>query len=101
MCNQHKPSHQTPAGLLHPLPVPHHPWSYISLDFITGLPSSNGHTTILMVVDRFSKMAQFIPLPKLSSAKETAELVLKHMVCLDGLTEDVVSDHPVHIHLLS
>lgn len=30
-----------------------------------------------MVVDRFSKMAQFIPLLKLSSAKETAELVLK------------------------
>lgn len=96
MCNQHKPSHQTPVGLLHPLPVPH-PWSLISLDFFTGLPSSNGHTTILMMVDRFSKMA----LPKLSSAKETAELVLKHVFCLHGLTEDVVSDHPVYIHLLA
>ena len=36
----------TPPGLLQPLPVPHCP-SNISLDFITGLPSSEGNTTVL------------------------------------------------------
>ena len=92
VCSQHKPSHQAPAGLLQPLPVPHRPWSHISLDFVTGLPPSQGHTTILTVVDRFSKMAHFIPLPKLPSAKETAELILQHVFRLHGLPVDVVSD---------
>ncbi|KAF7641169.1 hypothetical protein LDENG_00290730 [Lucifuga dentata] len=32
VCNQHKPSHHSPAGLLQPLPMPHRPWSHISLD---------------------------------------------------------------------
>ena len=92
ICNQHKASHQAPAGLLRPLPVPHRPWSHISLDFVTGLPSSQGHTVILTVVDRFSKMAHFVPLPKLPSAKETAQLMLLHVFRLHGLPADVVSD---------
>ncbi|XP_027132312.1 uncharacterized protein K02A2.6-like [Larimichthys crocea] len=88
------PGHPGPLCLVHllPLPVPHRPWSHISLDFVTGLPPSQGHTTILTVVDRFSKMAHFIPLPKLPSAKETAELVLQHIFWLHGLPVDVVSD---------
>ncbi|KAI3351468.1 hypothetical protein L3Q82_020314, partial [Scortum barcoo] len=45
-----------------PLPVPRRPWSHISLDFVTGLPPSHGHTAILTVVDRFSKMAHFVHL---------------------------------------
>ena len=92
VCSQHKVSHQAPAGLLHPLPVPHRPWSHISLDFVTGLPPSHGHTTILTVVDRFSKLAHFVPLPKLPSAKETAELVLQHVFRIHGLPVDAVSD---------
>ena len=91
-CNQQKPTLQAPAGLLHPLPVPHRPWSHISLDFVTGLPPSSGNTTMLTVVDRFSKMAHFVPLPKLPSAKGTAKLLLKHVVRLHGIPVDVVSD---------
>ncbi|KAK9513191.1 hypothetical protein VZT92_026747 [Zoarces viviparus] len=87
VCNQHKPSRLAPAGLLRPLPVPH-----ISLDFVTGLPLSEGHTVILTVVDRFSKLAHFIPLPKLPSAKETAELICLHIFRLHGIPIDIVSD---------
>lgn len=92
VCAQHKPSRQAPAGLLHTLPVPRRPWSHISLDFVTGLPKSEGNTVILTVVDRFSKMAHFIPLSKLPSAKETAELMLQHVFRLHGLPTDIVSD---------
>ena len=88
-CNQQKPTLQAPAGLLHPLPVPHSPWSHISLDFVTGLPPSSSNTTILTVVDQFSKMAHFVPLPKLPSAKGTAKLLLKHVVRLHGIPVDV------------
>jgi hypothetical protein len=76
VCSQKKTRRQAQAGLLQPLPVPHHPWSHISLNFVTGLPPSDGNTTIVTMVDRFSKAAHFIPLPKSPSAKETAQLMV-------------------------
>jgi len=92
VCARNKTSRQRPSGLLRPLPVPHRPWSDISLDFVTGLPPSQGNTTILTIVDRFSKMVHFVPLPKLPSARETAEAVLFHVLRLHGFPRDVVSD---------
>lgn len=65
---------------------------HVALDFITELPPSNGFTVILVVVDQFSKAAHFIPLPKLSSAPETAQLVAQHVFCHHGLPQDVASD---------
>jgi len=91
-CAQHKAARHAPSGLLQPLPIPHRPWSHVSLNFVTGLPPSDGNTTILTIVDRFSKTAQFVPLPKLPSAKETAELMLHHVFRLHGLPCDIVSD---------
>uniref|UniRef100_A0A3Q2DRC9 DUF4939 domain-containing protein n=1 Tax=Cyprinodon variegatus TaxID=28743 RepID=A0A3Q2DRC9_CYPVA len=52
------------------------PWSHISLDFVTGLPLSQGKAVILTIVDRFSKAAHFVPLPKLPTAAETADLLV-------------------------
>ncbi|CDQ76181.1 unnamed protein product [Oncorhynchus mykiss] len=50
------------SGLLRPLPIPSRPWSHIALDFVPGLPPSNGNSVILtIIIDRFSK-AHFIPL---------------------------------------
>lgn len=40
-----KSSHQPPASLLHPLPVPRYPWSHIAVDFVTGLPPSKGKSS--------------------------------------------------------
>src|SRR3984957_12229420 len=37
------------------------PWNSISIDFIEHLPSSSGYTSILVVVDRLTKQAIFIP----------------------------------------
>ena len=92
VCNRNKTPSRPPAGLLQPLPVPHRPWSHIAMDFVTGLPQSGKYTAILTVVDRFSKMAHFVPLPRLPSAKETAQLVLDHIFRLHGLPKDVVTD---------
>ncbi|KAI2644146.1 Transposon Tf2-6 polyprotein [Labeo rohita] len=75
-----------------PLPIPSRPWSHLALDFVSGLPPSRGNTVILTVVDRFSKAAHFIPLPKLPSAKETAQVVVDHVSRIHGLPLDVVSD---------
>ena len=91
-CARSKHSNRPPAGLLRPLPVPHRPWSHIALDFVTGLPVSEGNTCILTVVDRFSKAVHFIPLTKLPTAKETAELLITHVFKIHGLPQDIVSD---------
>ncbi|KAI2655839.1 Transposon Tf2-6 polyprotein [Labeo rohita] len=78
-CNMTKSSHQRPAGLLQPLPIPQRPWSHIAMDFVTDLPASNGFTTILTVIDRFSKACRLIPLTKLPSAWETAKAFCQQM----------------------
>ncbi|KAL0171115.1 hypothetical protein M9458_031427, partial [Cirrhinus mrigala] len=92
VCNTTKASRQLPAGLLQPLPVPKRPWSHIAVDFITDLPPSQGHTTILSVIDRFSKGCRLIPLPKLPTALETAEALCNTVFRFYGLPEDIVSD---------
>ena len=62
-CARFKVPPVKPGGLLHPLPIPSQPWEEISIDLITDLPvTKNKHSLILTVVDRFSKMAHFIPL---------------------------------------
>ncbi|KAI4902742.1 hypothetical protein NFI96_001724, partial [Prochilodus magdalenae] len=62
------------------------------MDFITGLPMSRGNSVILVIVDRFSKAARFIGLPKLPSAQETARIVLQQVVRYHGIPTDIVSD---------
>ena len=87
VCDRNKTSSLAPMGLLQPLPVPQRPWSHISLDFVTGLPPSKGNTTVLTVVDRFTKMVHFILLLKLPSAKETAEVMLRHVFRIHGFCQ--------------
>ena len=45
-CARSKSNHQAPAGLLNPLPIPSRPWSYVAVDFVSGLPVSEDNTTI-------------------------------------------------------
>ncbi|KAL0192230.1 hypothetical protein M9458_010526, partial [Cirrhinus mrigala] len=91
-CNITKSSHQRPSGLLQPLPIPQRPWSHIAIDFITDLPPSNNYTTILTVIDRFSKACRIIPLTKLPTAWETAEVLLNQVFRHFGIPDDIVSD---------
>ena len=88
ICAHGKSSHRAPAGL----PVPHRPWSHIAVDFVTGLPPSDGNTVVLTIVDRFSKAVHFVPLSKLPSALETANLLVLHVFWLHGIPQDIVSD---------
>ena len=68
VCAQCKAPRHLPRGKLQPLPVPQRPWSHLSVDFLTDLPPSQGYTTILVVVDRFSKSCRLLPLPGLPTA---------------------------------
>ncbi|KAK2906403.1 hypothetical protein Q8A73_010346 [Channa argus] len=89
-CARGKTPKTPPNGLLQPLPIPSCPWSHNALDFVTGLPPSHGNTTILTIVDCFSKAVHFVPLPKLPTAKETAQLLTQHVLRLHGIPHDIV-----------
>jgi small neutral amino acid transporter SnatA (MarC family) len=51
-----------------------------------------GHTQIMVVVDRFSKMAHFIALTKTVTAKDAAQAFLKEVWKLYGLPKSIISD---------
>ncbi|XP_064820261.1 delta-type opioid receptor-like [Oncorhynchus masou masou] len=85
ICARNKTSNKPSSCLLRPRPIPSHPWSHIALDF-TGLPPSSINTGILTIIDRFSKAAHFIPLSKLPSARETANLLTLRKRCPHSMT---------------
>uniref|UniRef100_A0A4W5K0J5 Gypsy retrotransposon integrase-like protein 1 n=1 Tax=Hucho hucho TaxID=62062 RepID=A0A4W5K0J5_9TELE len=92
VCAQCKAPRNLPRGKLQPLPVPQRPWSHLSVDMLTDLPPSQGNTTILVVVDRFSKSCRLLPLPGLPTALQTAEALFTHVFRNYGVPEDIVSD---------
>ncbi|KAK3534470.1 hypothetical protein QTP86_015176 [Hemibagrus guttatus] len=92
MCAQARTSRQLLEGLLEPLPIPRCPWSHLSVDFLTDLLDSGGFTTVMVVVDRFSKGCKLIPLKGLPTAMQSAEAMFNHVFCNFGLPEDIVSD---------
>ncbi len=91
-CAISKSPRHLPSGKLLPLPVPNRPWSHLGVDFITDLPPSDGNTSILVIVDRFSKSCRLLPLKGLPTAMETAELLFNQVFRYYGIPEDVVSD---------
>jgi len=92
-CAATKTSNQKPAGLLHPLPIPGKPWQHIGIDFVGPLPmTSDFFNSVLVVTDKFSKMAHFIPTTINVDAKQTARLLIDNVVKFHGLPEAIISD---------
>ncbi|KAK9073457.1 hypothetical protein SSX86_007781 [Deinandra increscens subsp. villosa] len=98
VCQTTKISPHKPYGLLQPLPVPDNTWEAISMDFITKLPSSRGKTAIWVIVDRLSKFAHFVALPRHYTAVSLASLFLREIYKLHGLPKTIISDRdPIFI----
>ena len=53
---QNKVQHQKKVEELHPLNIPQGLWQEISIDIVGPLSRSNGKNTIVVIVDRFTKM---------------------------------------------
>ncbi|KAL4297251.1 hypothetical protein GQ457_12G025690 [Hibiscus cannabinus] len=92
ICQRMKIDNLAPAGLLQPLPIPQQVFEDISLDFITGLPRSNGKEAILVVVDRLTKYGNFFALPRHYDAQYIAKVLVQGIVKLHGIPRSMVSD---------
>ena len=78
-----------------PLLIPSRPWTNVTLDFVTGLPISNGYNAILMVVDRLTKERHYIPCTideNGTTTEATAQLLLQNVWKLHGLPLLLTSD---------
>ncbi|KAJ8324255.1 hypothetical protein O5D80_8742 [Batrachochytrium dendrobatidis] len=91
-CARAKVPRHKPYGLLKPLETSDRPWGIITMDFISSLPTSNGHTCIFVIVCSLTKLAHFVSCPELPSADETATMFIENVFRLHGLPDSIVSD---------
>ncbi|GJW76443.1 putative reverse transcriptase domain-containing protein [Tanacetum coccineum] len=92
-CQQVKIEHQRASGLLQPLEIPMWKWDEISMDFVTGLPTTQKrHDAIWVVVDRLTKSAHFLPIRKNYGISKLAEIFRQEIVRLHGTPTSIVSD---------
>jgi hypothetical protein len=92
-CQRVKIEHQWPARLLQPLQVPEWKWEEIDMDFIVGLPrTQSGYDSIWVIVDRLTKVANFLPIKMTYTGPQLAELYMYRIGCLHGVPKRIVSD---------
>ena len=98
ICARTKTPREARHGELFSLPAPNRPWSHITIDFVTGLPEScyaaeaKKYNAIMVVVDRFTKMAHYIATTKELNAQGFARLLLREVVRHHHMPENIVSD---------
>src|SRR5882724_2129195 len=95
-CHCSKALHHKPFGPHRFLQIGKQPWDSISMDFIEGLPVSNGHDTILVVVCRLTKMALFIPTFCDIDAQDLACIFLSHVFAKHSTPTDILSNCGKH-----
>jgi transposase InsO family protein len=92
VCQRSRTGRHAPYGILRPLPIPERPWQDISMDFVTGLPWSQGCDAIWVVVDRLTKERHLIPCRTNVDAAGLADLFIQHVFRLHGLPLTIISD---------
>lgn len=72
-CKKAKSEHVSYPGLIQPLHVLQQAWELVTLDFVEGLPRSAGFSCVLVVVDKLTKYAHFLPLSHPYTALQVAQ----------------------------
>ncbi|GJU07543.1 putative reverse transcriptase domain-containing protein [Tanacetum coccineum] len=92
-CAKVKVEHQKPSGFLQQPEIPFWKWERITMDFVSGLPRTpSGYDTIWVIVDRLTKLANFLPMKKTDSMEKLTQLYLKELVCRHGVPVLIISD---------
>jgi len=82
------------VGHLNPLDIPASRWMDICMDFMIKLPVTEytGYDAIMVIVDRLTKRAHFIPTFTNAAAESTAQLFVAQYQRLHGLPRSIISD---------
>ena len=91
-CQRNKNRTEQLAGKLMPNSILKKPWTHISIDFITKLPLAQGYDSILVVVNKLTKIVYFIPTMERISVKGLAQLFRDNVWKLHGLPKSIISD---------
>jgi hypothetical protein len=91
-CARNKPKRHAPYGLLKALPIPDRPWDDVTMDFVVGLPESGGYNSVLVIVDRLTKMALYLPTTNTITAEGLAQLYVQHVFSKHGIPKTIVTD---------
>jgi hypothetical protein len=92
VCQQNKVETIKTLGLLQPLAIPSQRWEEVSMDFITGLPKSEGKSVIMVIVDRLTKYTHFCALSHPFKASTVATTFMETVQKLHGSPKIIVSD---------
>eukprot|EP00975_Prorocentrum_lima_P043412 9115515-Prorocentrum_lima.AAC.1 len=75
------------------MPIPLRPWISVTMDFICGLPMSDGgNDRILVVMDRLSRMCHLIPCNTHLTAVQCVDLFMKEIYRLHGMPRVIITD---------
>lgn len=91
-CQQAKPEQVKYPGLLQPLPTPDKAWKMITMVFVEGIPISGHANCILVIVDKLTRYAHFIPLHHPFTAAKVALAFVDNVFKLHSMPEIIVSD---------
>jgi hypothetical protein len=92
-CHKVKDEHRHPTGFLQPLPISEWKWEVVTMDFITGLPrTGKQHDSIMVVVEKLTKDAHFIPLKTTHKAANVVDIFMRKITRLNSIPKTIVSD---------
>ena len=97
ICLASKAVRHKPYGDMQSLPIPTYQWKDLSIDFVTGLPLSadwkgDSYDSILVIVDRLTKMVYYEPVKVTIDALGLAKVILNVVVCYHGLPNSIVTN---------
>jgi hypothetical protein len=92
-CQQVKADHHHPTILLQPHDVPMSKWEVISMDFVVGLSlTSHRHNVILVIVDKLTKSAHFIPVRYTYDVTDVPRVFASEVICLHKIPKKIISN---------
>jgi len=92
-CQKVKIEHRNPVGIIYPLSIPKWKWEVVTIYFITKFPKIvKQPDSIMLVVDKLTKDAHFIPMNNTHKAENIVDIYMKRVAKLHGVPKEIVSD---------
>jgi hypothetical protein len=92
-CQKVKVDHKHPASLLQSLPILEWKWEVVTMNFITKFHrNTEQHHSIMVVVDKLTKDAHFIPVDSTHKAANIIDIYMREIARLHGVPKTILSN---------